>query len=166
MKKKDYFSNDTRELLYLLHMFRVKYLIVGGEAVIYYGHARLTGDIDIFYEKSPKNSKALYSVLKEFWSKKIPIIKSAEDLLKYNMIFQFGVPPNRIDLINNIENVKFKESWENRTRTYTSYNNRRFIIYYIGIEQLIKNKKAVGRFRDKDDLEFLVAALKTRKNRK
>jgi len=49
------FSKNIKEFLFLLHNHKVKYLIVGGEAVIYYGHARLTGDIDIFYDSSKRN---------------------------------------------------------------------------------------------------------------
>ena len=43
--KSSHFSPDTLEFMYLLHEFGVRYLIVGGEAVIYYGHARLTGTV-------------------------------------------------------------------------------------------------------------------------
>lgn len=46
--KVSHFSKDVREFLMLLAKYQVKYLIVGGEAVIYYGYARLTGDIDFF----------------------------------------------------------------------------------------------------------------------
>lgn len=38
-------SPDTLEFMSLLYEFRVRYLIVGGEAVIYHGHARLTGTL-------------------------------------------------------------------------------------------------------------------------
>ena len=48
-----YFSPDILEFIKLLHVHRVRYVVVGGEAVIYYGHARLTGDIDFFYDSSP-----------------------------------------------------------------------------------------------------------------
>jgi hypothetical protein len=47
LKKGMYFSADESEFLFVLSKHRVQYLIVGGEAVIYYGHARLTGDIDM-----------------------------------------------------------------------------------------------------------------------
>jgi len=47
--KPDYFSSDVIDFLQELARQKVKYLIVGGEAVNYYGHARLTGDVDIFY---------------------------------------------------------------------------------------------------------------------
>jgi hypothetical protein len=36
---------------------KVRYLIVGAEAVIYHGFARLTGGIDIFFEPSPGSGK-------------------------------------------------------------------------------------------------------------
>ncbi len=47
--QKSGFSKDIVEFLKILFEFKVKYLIVGGGALIYYGYARLTGDIDIFY---------------------------------------------------------------------------------------------------------------------
>lgn len=64
--KNNYFSPDVSEFLYLLSKYKVKYLIVGGEAVIYYGHTRLTGDIDIYYSTVKENIKNLYLALKEF----------------------------------------------------------------------------------------------------
>ena len=36
--EKEHFSNDVLEFLYLLDKYEIEYLIVGGEAVIYYGH--------------------------------------------------------------------------------------------------------------------------------
>lgn len=59
----------------LLAKHRVKFVIVGSEAVIYYGHARLTGDIDIFYQPSKANVKRLYAALREFWADNIPGLK-------------------------------------------------------------------------------------------
>jgi len=44
--KASHFSRDIQEFVKLLSEHQVKYVIVGGEAVIYYGHARLTGDND------------------------------------------------------------------------------------------------------------------------
>ena len=46
-----HFSPDIQEFIQLLHKHGVHYLIVGGEAVIYYGYARLTGDVDFFSEE-------------------------------------------------------------------------------------------------------------------
>jgi hypothetical protein len=67
-----YFSKDVQEFLKLLASRQVKYLIVGGEAVIYHGYARLTGDVDFFFEPSKQNARKLYKALKEFWAGEIP----------------------------------------------------------------------------------------------
>jgi hypothetical protein len=153
-----YFSPDISEFLFLLSKHKVKYLIVGGEAVIFYGHARLTGDIDIFFEISKDNVKNLYSALNEFWNDAIPENININELVKHGMVFQFGVPPNRIDLMNTIEKISFDKSWKNRESVYLKYSGKKFQIHYIGLNDLIRNKEAVKRYRDQDDIKFLKAA--------
>ena len=91
----------------------MKYLIVGGEAVIYYGSARLTGDIDIYFEISEDNVSKLFKMLNEFWQGDIPGINSEKELQEPGVILQFGVPPNRVDLINKIEQLAFDEALGN-----------------------------------------------------
>jgi hypothetical protein len=150
-----FLSDDTIEFLYLLNKYKVSYVIVGGEAVIYYGHARLTGDIDIFYDRTDVNSKNLFNALNEFWNNNIPGISDYKELLGKGAVFQFGIPPNRIDLINVIEGVSFKEVWKNKTKDNASFKRMEFGVFYIGLNELIKNKKAVGRFKDKEDLQYL-----------
>jgi hypothetical protein len=159
----NYFSPDITEFLFLLARHKVKYLIVGGEAVIFYGHARLTGDIDVYYFNDNKNVKLLYNALLEFWNGNIPGMNNADELRVDGMVFQFGVPPNRIDLMNSIENVKFNTAWKNRKDVRILHKKTTFSIHYIGLDSLIKNKEAVNRYRDKDDLQFL-KALKRNKN--
>lgn len=155
-----YFSQDIIEFLYLLSKYKVNYLIIGGEAVIYYGYARLTGDIDIYYELSEENIQKLFSTLNEFWDNDIPGIDSINDLNKVGIVIQFGIPPNRIDLLNSIEGIEFEEAWKNRKNVILAINNRKFKIHYIGLKELVRNKEATGRFKDKDDLNFLKNALK------
>ncbi len=154
-KSKTYFSEDISEFLLLLARHKVRYVIVGGEAVIYYGHARLTGDIDIFYERTAGNVKRLYTALNEFWDNDVPGVGSEDELLQEGMILQFGVPPNRIDLMNEIGNVGFETAWRNKTKAVFSHLRKRITIYYIGLDELIKNKKAVDRYKDREDLKFL-----------
>ena len=50
------FSADIVEFVRLLNRFKVRCLVVGGEAVIFHGYPRLTGDIDFFYERRPENA--------------------------------------------------------------------------------------------------------------
>jgi predicted nucleotidyltransferase len=150
-----HFSKDVQEFLKLLAANKVKTLIVGGEAVIYHGYARLTGDVDFFFEPSRQNARKLYAALKEFWSGDIPGIKAFDELLEEGLILQFGVPPNRIDLINQVSGVTFREAWENRIKTSIESTGREVPVYLIGLEELIKNKKAIGRPKDMEDLKYL-----------
>jgi predicted nucleotidyltransferase len=153
--KSSHFSKDIQEFLYLLYKNKVKYVIVGGEAVIFYGYVRLTGDIDIFFESSPKNVKRLYKALTEFWEGIIPGLKGQEELLEPGVIIQFGVPPNRIDLINKIEEVSFNKAWDSKVTEKIRIKAQAVSIYFIGLYQLIKNKESLERPKDLEDLKYL-----------
>jgi predicted nucleotidyltransferase len=155
-----YFSPDILEFIRLLSIHKVRYVIVGGEAVIYYGYARLTGDVDFFYEISPENARRLYNALDSFWGGAIPGIKTPDELLSEGTILQFGVPPNRIDLINSIDAVPFDEAWKTRTVEKLRIKEKKYLVNFIGLEHLIKNKKAAKRFKDLDDLQYLTKLIK------
>ncbi|HPI91475.1 MAG TPA: nucleotidyltransferase [Spirochaetota bacterium] len=158
--RETYFSDDIREFLFLLGKYKVKYVIVGGEAVIYYGHARLTGDIDFFYESTFQNAQNLYGALLDFWDQSIPGINSSDVFLKQGTIVQFGQPPNRLDLINVIDGVSFQEAWETRVSETINVKNDKCTIYFINLENLIRNKKAAKRHKDLEDIKFLKRAIK------
>jgi hypothetical protein len=153
--KSSHFSEDIQEFLYLLDKYQVRYVIVGGEAVIFYGYVRLTGDIDFYFEPVMENAKRLYDALNQFWDGDIPGIKSQEELLEPGIIIQFGAPPNRIDLINKIEGVIFTEAWEWKTIETITRNDQIIPVYFIGIKQLIRNKASLDRPKDMDDLKYL-----------
>lgn len=154
------------EFLFLLAKHKVRYLIVGGEAVIYYGHARLTGDIDLFYETTVRNVRLLFKMLGEFWNDRIPGVRTEEELLRQGMVFQFGIPPNRIDLITVVEGIEFGGAWERRQVERLVHKGRKYSIYYVGLDDLITNKQSVGRDRDRDDLKYLMEARRKRKMRR
>ena len=158
-----YFSEDLQEFFCLLQKYRVKYVIVGGEAVIYYGYARFTGDVDFFYKTTPQNAELLFKALQEFWGGEVPGLSNWKELLEEGTIIQFGTPPNRIDLINTIDGVDFEEAWQSRVEETIEFRGKNCKIYYIGLEALIKNKKAAGRYKDFEDLKFLEAALKKKR---
>ena len=57
---------DFKDFLKLLNAHDVMYLLVGGYAVGYHGYPRVTGDMDIWIERSESNSKKVASALREF----------------------------------------------------------------------------------------------------
>lgn len=150
-----HFSPDIQEFIRLLHTHRVRYVIAGGEAVIYYGHVRLTGDVDFFYDRQADNTQRLFLALSDFWDGDIPGVSEAEELRTAGLILQFGRPPNRIDLINRIDGVAFEEAWSGRREVLLTSETDAVPMYYIGLEQLIANKQSAGRPKDHEDLTYL-----------
>lgn len=150
-----YFSADIFDFLRLLSAHDVRYVVVGGEAVIHYGYARLTGDIDLFYDASKDNAQKLFAALREFWRGTVPGITDLSELMELGTIIQFGVPPNRIDLLNRIDGVSFAECWTNHTKVNLPTPEGDVPVRYIGLAELIRNKTASAREKDLDDLRFL-----------
>jgi hypothetical protein len=58
------FNSDFQEFITVLNDHRVRYVLVGGYSVIYYGFPRTTGDLDIFVEVSKENYERLSNALK------------------------------------------------------------------------------------------------------
>lgn len=160
--KESAFSADVVEFIRLLQRFAVRYLVVGGEAVIFHGYPRLTGDIDFFYERTPANARRLFHLLEVFWDNDIPGLSAAGELLEPGLIIQFGRPPNRIDLHNQISGVSFARAWDSRVTMRLQTRSGFLKLRYIGIGPLRQNKRATARLRDLDDLEHLVPPRKKR----
>ena len=59
-------SSDFKELLRLFNRYQVKYLVVGGYAVIKYTEPRYTKDLDLWTKASAENASAVYQALLTF----------------------------------------------------------------------------------------------------
>ena len=151
----DHFSPDVAEFIRLLGKWQVRYLVVGGEAVIFHGYPRLTGDIDFYFESNSGNVEKLYEALREFWDGSIPGLERMDELLEPGIILQFGRPPNRIDLMNSIDGIAFGPAWDDRVVTRMQMGTEMVVIPYLSLPALLKNKLASGRPRDLDDHENL-----------
>lgn len=97
----------------------------------------------------------LHAALDEFWGGAIPAVTRREELREPGLILQFGRPPNRIDLRNEVSGIRFDEAWKSRLEVQLETERGAIPIYYIGLDDLIANKEAAGRPKDQDDLEFL-----------
>jgi hypothetical protein len=71
---------------------------------------------------------------------------------------QFGTRPNRIDLMNFITGVSFREAWAGRIDETIPIRDGDAPLPIIGIDALKKNKQALGRHRDLDDLQYISGA--------
>jgi hypothetical protein len=157
----DLFSTDTIEFLRLLQKHGVRYLVIGGAAVIYHGYARLTGDIDFLYDCAPDNSVRLWHALVEFWGGSVPAVADAKELADPDLVVQFGLPPNRIDLIASLPAVPFAAAWQHRVGVDlrpgrgSRHEQAPVQVWFIGLAELRAAKRDAGRPKDLDDLQHL-----------
>lgn len=139
---------DFKEFIELLNKNNVKYLVIGGYAVVYHGYVRSTNDIDIWVDISKENIKKLLIALEEFG---FSSSNFKEEDFSPNQIIQLGYPPNRIDLITTPAGVDFETCY--KTKEQTTIDNVNISI--IDLTNLIKTKKASNRTRDLADVEEL-----------
>ena len=142
-------QKDFKELLELFNKHKVEYMIVGGYALAFHGAPRYTGDLDIYVRPDAPNVQQIMSALKDFGFGSVGL--TAADFEKPNNIIQLGVPPVRVDIINSLTGVSWESAFENRIEG--KYGNVK--VYYIGREQFIFNKRAMGRKKDLADIEAL-----------
>jgi predicted nucleotidyltransferase len=143
-------QSDLEDFLHYLNQAKVKFLIVGGYAVVHYSEPRYTKDLDLWVEPTLKNSKALFRALKNFGA---PIAAIDEATFSVpGTIYIIGAPPSRIDLINKIGDLNFAKAWNNRLQMKLFGKK----VYFISKEDLILTKEAAGRPQDKLDLKKLL----------
>lgn len=140
---------DFRELLALFNAHKVDYIIVGGYALAFHGAPRYTGDLDIFIKPDPNNAQRILDALDDFGFKALGL--TMDDFERPDNVVQLGVPPVRIDIITSLTGVSWEQAFAGRKKA--KYGD--IPIYYLGREQFINNKRALGRKRDLADLEAL-----------
>ena len=144
-------DKNFKEFIELLNAHEVKYLVVGGYAVNFYGYFRFTKDIDFWIWVDPANAQKVMQVLDEFGFGSTGI--QLEDLLNPQKIVQLGFPPNRIDLIMEMENMDFQACFERRKNHKLSGA----MVSFLGFDDLIFSKENAGRLQDLADAEALRA---------
>ena len=94
---------DYKDLLSAFGAHGVRYLIVGGYAVIFHAQPRFTKDIDVFISASPTNAQAVYAALAEFGAPLQNI--RPEDFGDRSSLFRFGRDPRGFDILLDLPGV-------------------------------------------------------------
>ena len=142
-------QQDFKELLELFNGHKVEYMIVGSYALAYHGAPRFTGDIDILVKPSLENAQKILLALADFGFGSLNL--TIEDFQNHASVVQLGVPPVRIDIIISITGV----TWEEADRGKLSGLYGDIPVHFLGRQQFIANKRAIGRKKDLADLESL-----------
>lgn len=142
-------TQDFREFVELLNKYEVRYLIVGGYAVAFHGHPRYTKDLDVWLEPTPENANRLLAALNEFGFGSLGL--TVEDFIHPGWVVQLGRPPNRIDLLTSVQALEFAICIRRKESLPVSGVD----VPFVNREDLITNKRAVGRFQDLADIQQL-----------
>ena len=145
-------NSHFKDLLKALNGCGAKYLVVGGYAVMLYTEPRYTKDLDIWIEPSPDNALRVFRALAEFGAPLAGI--HAEDLGAPDLIYQLGMPPSRVDILTSISGIDFADAWGRKTTAEFGDVQTTFI----GLGDLITNKRTTGRTSDLADCERLAEA--------
>jgi predicted nucleotidyltransferase len=139
---------DFKELFELLNANNVRYLMLGGYAVGAYGYPRATNDLDIFVSDDEANIENLIRCLAQFgFGERI----SNSVLSKPRSIIEMGVEPIKIQLMNFADGIDFEVAFARRN----ILEIEGIEVSVVSKEDLIRNKKAVGRYKDLADVERL-----------
>jgi len=142
-------SPDFKELLSLLEKHKVRYLVVGGYAIMKYTEPRFTKDLDLWISTDKENAKAVYTALKEFGAPLKGL--TPVDFTQEGYFYQMGNPPFRLDVMMSIPGVTFEASWANREKVQVED----LVVPFISKADLIKSKEASSKPQDLIDAKEL-----------
>jgi hypothetical protein len=148
--------DDLVELCRHLNEAGVKYVVVGGFAVILNGFTRTTGDVDLLVDSSPENVARIKKALLYLPDQAVREIDSNE-VSKYSVVRV--ADEIIVDLMHKACDVTFGDS-----RDHTQFYKRSDVqIPFLKPELLLKTKMTL-RAKDAEDRFFLEQLLEIQKN--
>jgi len=157
---------DFQALIRLLAENKIAFIIVGGVAATVHGSARLTLDLDIVYGRDPENIKRLVGVIKPFQPylrgapRGLPFEWSVETIqkgLNFTLITTLGA----LDLLGEIVGGGGYEELEPAAQRIEVAGVN---CLCLGLEALIKVKRAAGRPKDLEVIAELEQILAERRS--
>ena len=144
---------DLTALLSAFTTADVRYLIIGGHAVGVYARPRSTKDLDMWLDPLPDNVARTCETLTRFGvpSTIVEDLRSARP----DEIVWMGRVPARVDFLFTIPGVTFPDAWTRRLMIVLEGTN----INIIGRDDLLANKRAVGRPQDRRDVRAIENAM-------
>lgn len=136
---------DFREFLRCLIAREVRFLVVGGHAVSFHGYPRFTHDVDVVVVPDETNAEALLAALSDFGFGSVAL--QVSDFLKPITVV-LGHPPAQVDIMTFIKGVDLADAWARREVGELDGVE----VAFISRQDLIANKRAVGRPEDLADI--------------
>lgn len=153
-----------KEIVRSLHEADVRYIVVGGMAVVAHGYGRLTYDLDIVVQLNSENVVHAFNALKSIgYVPRVPV--TAEQfgdkatrqrfITEKNMtvlsFFSDQHPETTVDMFVT-EPFDFESCYAG---SYNEEIDKGIMIHFIDVQTLITMKQIAGRDKDKDDIAHL-----------
>jgi hypothetical protein len=136
-------NSNFKDLLRLFGAAGVRYLVVGGYAVMKHTEPFSTKDLDIWIEPTEENAGRALQALREFGAPAAGVTPA--DLLNPDLIYQIGVEPVRVDVMNAVSGLDFQQAWD--CRSEAQFEDVAAPV--LCIDDLIRAKLAAGRAKDR-----------------
>lgn len=155
---------DPSDIFAALNAAQVKYLVVGGLAVVLHGISRTTYDVDLSVHLTTDNLERLAKAMKRLgFAPRVPapIIGLADPETRrlwtrqnrmnvYSFIEPYGTPPRNIDVM--VEPLKNFDAVYRRRKTATL---RGVPVPLMPVNELARMKRKAGRLQDLQDVQDL-----------
>jgi hypothetical protein len=141
---------DFREFFESLNSNGVRYLVIGGYAVIHHGYHRMTSDVDIWIDANVENAMRVSMVLQD-WGGFAPEDVPPTLFNEVGKMVSFGREPVAIDILTRPAGVEFDACFDRRVMA----NWDGIDVPLISLADLKVNKIASGRDKDRADLAYL-----------
>ncbi len=143
------FSDDMKALIRLFNRHGVRYVLVGGHAVNYYGYVRTTQDMDVLVLPTSDNAVRVMGAIEDFGfaGAGIPL----QLFEREGGVVHLGVEPNRIDILTSLVGVQNDEIFA-RSQVVEIDDVELNIIAF---EDLLRVKRGSKRPRDLADADEL-----------
>lgn len=140
--------NRLKDVFKSFQQHEVRYVVIGGIAVVLYGVPRATFDLDILIEATPENAQRLLDALIDAMMGTATLTNVDEILANEITIFNDRV---RIDVQISTPGLQFETAWERKQNM--QYQGQTF--YVVSLDDLIRSKRAAGRDVDLEDVRLL-----------
>lgn len=139
------------KIISVFNLNKVKYLLIGGHAVNFYGYVRVTADMDIWVSNESTNLEKLFKSLLELGYNEENCKKALDFFMENHMI----KIPKDTDLVELLDSFMVKTDFESAYKNRETANIDGIKINIIGFNELIKSKTKSNRDKDLNDVKEL-----------
>jgi predicted nucleotidyltransferase len=157
-------SSSVQAIIQALNQTGVRYLVVGGLAVVAHGHVRFTADLDLVLDFDEENLRHAVSVFESLGFRPrapVPLRQFADTEIRQEWIREKGLtvfslfsddhPLTEVDLFV-ADPFGFDQAYGRRVSLAVAPDIE---ATFVGLEDLVRMKKTAGRPQDLSDIEQL-----------